>query len=54
VGERPHDPGGLDRRRLPDFDISDNEIEALYAKGYAAAEKFLAGWDWDAYLERFR
>jgi NTE family protein len=37
-----------------DFDISDNEIEALYAKGYAAAEKFLAGWDWDAYLKRFR
>jgi NTE family protein len=37
-----------------DFDISDNEIEALYEKGYAAAEKFLAGWDWDAYLERFR
>ncbi|AGB24674.1 putative esterase of the alpha-beta hydrolase superfamily [Mycobacterium sp. JS623] len=37
-----------------DFDISDNEIEALYAKGYAATEKFLATWDWDAYLERFR
>ena len=37
-----------------DFDISDNEIEALYAKGYAAAEKFLSGWDWDAYLDRFR
>ena len=37
-----------------DFDISDNEIEALYVKGYAAAEKFLSGWDWDAYLERFR
>jgi NTE family protein len=37
-----------------DFDISDNEIEALYTKGYAAAEKFLAGWDWDAYLKRFR
>jgi NTE family protein len=37
-----------------DFDISDNEIEALYAKGYAAAEKFLSSWDWDAYLERFR
>jgi NTE family protein len=37
-----------------DFDISDNEIEALYVKGYSAAEKFLAGWDWDAYLERFR
>jgi NTE family protein len=37
-----------------DFDISDNEIEALYGKGYSAAEKFLAGWDWDDYLERFR
>jgi NTE family protein len=37
-----------------DFDISDNEIEALYAKGYAAAEKFLSTWDWQAYLERFR
>ena len=37
-----------------DVDISDNEIEALYAKGYAAAEKFLSAWDWDAYLDRFR
>jgi NTE family protein len=37
-----------------DFDISDNEIEALYVKGYAAAENFLSSWDWDAYLERFR
>jgi len=37
-----------------DFDISDNEIEAQYAKGYAAAEKFLSSWDWAAYLERFR
>jgi NTE family protein len=37
-----------------DFDISDNEIEALYVKGYAAAEKFLSTWDWDAYLDRFR
>ena len=37
-----------------DFDISDNEIEALYVKGYAAAQKFLSGWDWDAYLTRFR
>jgi NTE family protein len=37
-----------------DFDISDSEIEALYAKGYGAAEKFLSSWDWDAYLERFR
>jgi NTE family protein len=37
-----------------DFDISDNEIEALYVKGYAAAEKFLSTWDWDTYLHRFR
>ena len=37
-----------------DFDISDNEIEALYAKGYAAAKKFLSTWDWHAYLKRFR
>jgi NTE family protein len=37
-----------------DFDISDNEIEAQYAKGYAATEKFLAAWDWQAYLDRFR
>jgi NTE family protein len=37
-----------------DFDISDNEVEALYVKGYAAAEKFLSTWDWPAYLDRFR
>ena len=37
-----------------DFDISDNEIEAQYLKGYAAAEQFLSTWDWDAYLHRFR
>lgn len=37
-----------------DFDISDNEVEALYVKGYAAAEKFLSTWNWDAYLGRFR
>lgn len=37
-----------------DFDITANEVEAQYLKGYAAAEKFLAGWDWSAYLRRFR
>jgi NTE family protein len=37
-----------------DFDISDNEIEAQYVKGYAAAEQFLSSWDWHAYLDRFR
>ncbi len=37
-----------------DFDISANEIDALYMKGHAAAERFLSDWDWDAYLRRFR
>ncbi len=37
-----------------DFDISDNEIEALYAKGHIAAEQFLSTWDWSSYLTRFR
>ncbi|MGX9792660.1 patatin-like phospholipase family protein [Mycobacterium sp. MMS18-G62] len=37
-----------------DFNISDDEVEALYAKGYAATEEFLSTWDWRAYLERFR
>jgi NTE family protein len=37
-----------------DFDVSDNEVAALYAKGYAATEKFLSTWDWHAYLDRFR
>jgi NTE family protein len=37
-----------------DFDISKREIEALYAKGYAAARHFLSTWDWPEYLRRFR
>lgn len=37
-----------------DFDIGDAEVEALYANGYAAARDFLAGWNWEAYLQRFR
>jgi NTE family protein len=37
-----------------DFDISTKEMEALYAKGYAAAQEFLSTWDWRAYLSRFR
>ena len=37
-----------------DFGISDNEIEALYSQGYAAAQKFLSTWDWQTYLKRFR
>ena len=37
-----------------DFDISDDDVEELYAKGYAAAQDFLQTWDWHEYLERFR
>lgn len=37
-----------------DFDITGNEVEAQYLKGLAAAERFLAGWNWAAYLRRFR
>ncbi|WP_395310760.1 patatin-like phospholipase family protein [Mycobacterium sp. AMU20-3851] len=37
-----------------DFDISDAEVQALYAAGYAAASGFLADWDWNSYLQRFR
>jgi NTE family protein len=37
-----------------DFSISKAQTEALYGKGYAAAQEFLSTWDWDAYLKRFR
>jgi NTE family protein len=37
-----------------DFNISKSEIEAFYAKGYAAAQDFLSSWDWRGYHERFR
>jgi NTE family protein len=37
-----------------DFDISENEVEAQYLKGYGAATRFLADWDWTAYLRRYR
>ena len=37
-----------------DFDITENEVEAQYLKGYAAAERFLADWNWDSYLSRYR
>jgi NTE family protein len=37
-----------------DFGISESEIEATYAKGYAAAQEFLSSWDWHAYRDRFR
>jgi NTE family protein len=37
-----------------DFGISRKDAEALYQKGYAAAEMFLSTWDWTGYLKRFR
>ncbi len=37
-----------------DFDISKQETEAFFSKGYAAAEDFLSTWDWHAYLDQLR
>lgn len=37
-----------------DFDIDDDQVEALYQRGYSAAERFLETWNWAAYLRRFR
>ena len=37
-----------------DFDISDADVEALYAKGYTAGREFLSTWNWADYLRRFR
>ncbi len=37
-----------------DFGISRRDAEALYQKGYAAAEVFLSTWDWAGYLKGFR
>jgi NTE family protein len=35
------------------FNISRADSEKLYDKGYAAGQKFLATWNWPAYLQRF-
>jgi NTE family protein len=37
-----------------DFGLSHDQVEHLYAGGRAAAERFLATWDWEDYLARFR
>lgn len=37
-----------------DFGITKSEFEKFYAKGYAAAQEFLSGWDWPAYRDRYR
>jgi NTE family protein len=37
-----------------DFGISAAATQALYEKGFQAAQAFLQGWDWPHYLRRFR
>jgi NTE family protein len=37
-----------------DFDISDADVEALYAKGYTAGIEFLDTWNWTEYKRRYR
>ena len=37
-----------------EFDITRERAQALYDSGHAAAEDFLARWDFDAYVEEFR
>ncbi|MGH3577122.1 MAG: patatin-like phospholipase family protein [Mycobacterium sp.] len=37
-----------------EFGMSREQAEALYGKGYAAAQAFLSSWDWPAYLGQFR
>lgn len=37
-----------------DFDLSEADKRSLFESGQGAAEDFLAGWDWDDYLRRFR
>jgi NTE family protein len=37
-----------------EFDLPRERAQALYDSGRSAAEKFLAAWDFDAYVEQFR
>ncbi|WP_172442105.1 hypothetical protein [Mycobacterium heckeshornense] len=37
-----------------DFNISATQTEALYTKGFQAAQQFLSTWNKDQYLKRFR
>lgn len=37
-----------------DFDISTEQKEALFERGYAAAQAFLSTWNWPQYLKDFR
>jgi NTE family protein len=37
-----------------DFKISRKQMQALYQRGYQAAQTFLSTWNWTTYLDRFR
>ncbi len=45
------DTGGV---KATDFDIDEATQDLLFANGGEAATKFLAGWDFDRYVARFR
>ena len=36
-----------------DFNIAQKQMDALYGRGYQAAETFLSYWNWKDYLERY-
>jgi len=37
-----------------DFHLTPEQVERLYDDGYQAGRRFLAGWDWQEYLRRYR
>ncbi|TQC39154.1 phospholipase [Rhodococcus sp. WS4] len=37
-----------------DFDLRQEDIEALHRNGYEAAQAFLSTWNWESYVQRFR
>ena len=46
---------GLDIEiKTTDFDITLEESQALFDNGAAAAKTFLAGWDFDKWVEKYR
>jgi NTE family protein len=40
--------------RTTDFDITAEESQALFDNGVKVAKKFLAGWDFDAWVKKYR
>jgi NTE family protein len=37
-----------------DFELKPEQVEKLYDDGYQAGRRFLAGWDWQEYLRKYR